>query len=678
MAAPYESEVTFLSGVAADGTVAPIAFQTWNYAIPAGYADVSGAVKWGAPTPGSGASISYFFTVASNWTDQEQSAWEGGFAVWSAIANVTFVEAADAATANFVITRGSDGGAYQRYSGQTDAEIGASEVGTPNATGSLISIDTNGRGFGPINEDLATEGGYPFSTVVHEIGHMLGLGHGGPYNSTVNNMTQQFGPYDTTLWTLMSYIPPDARPTGFFDEYPVTGTAWGTDQDGNDIQPLTPMMLDILAIQRLYGAATSGPLASGGQVFGFNSNIGGFLGLIYDFSRNAFPVLTLWDGGTNNTLDLSGYSQDAVISLIPGTFSSAGGRVNNIGIAHDTVIETARGGSGNDTIYASDVASTLIGGLGSDQIFGGAGDDILTGGADPDTIDPGGGLNTLRDTLANMDGDTVLHFGRSTTIDIEGSLIGRSHLQVQHAFGDTTLVLGETEIALEGAFTGGDFMAVARGSGESSHTYVTFETYMPTLYEGVRVASSMINGVANQPFLTGDGSVGFSLKMDAAVSVFNDSLGTYKVRADGTVYGVAMLFSDSHTAAGIGLTTSLGSPADGDRIGFFLVQNGFGQFGNMPNDLSFVTAGGATAANLNGGQPVFLQSASLGLLNDATVFHSFAAFNPGQAEQVLSGVVPGGTAMTFGFEDLASATGDNDFQDLVFTIRGNHDGLFVV
>ena len=31
-----------------------------------------------------------------------------------------------------------------------------------------------------------------------------------------------------------------------------------------------------------------------------------------------------------------------------------------------------------------------------------------------------------------------------------------------------------------------------------------------------------------------------------------------------------------------------------------------------------------------------------------------------------------------GFEDLATATGDNDFQDVVFSIKVNNDGLLVV
>ena len=53
----------------------------------------------------------------------------------------------------------------------------------------------------------------------------------------------------------------------FYADYPVTGTNWGS-----GIHPITPMMLDILAAQRLYGPATSGPLAEGNAIFGFNTN----------------------------------------------------------------------------------------------------------------------------------------------------------------------------------------------------------------------------------------------------------------------------------------------------------------------------------------------------------------------------------------------------------------------
>jgi len=58
----------------------------------------------------------------------------------------------------------------------------------------------------------------------------------------------------------MSYINPSA-----------TDATWGTNFS---ITPTTPMMADIAAIQRIYGKPTTGPLASGGQRFGFNSKCG--------------------------------------------------------------------------------------------------------------------------------------------------------------------------------------------------------------------------------------------------------------------------------------------------------------------------------------------------------------------------------------------------------------------
>ena len=78
-------------------------------------------------------------------------------------------------------------------------------------------------------------------------------------------------------------------------------------------------MLDILAVQRLYGVATSGPLIGGGHTFGFNSNIEGYIGRFYNFNDdfNKKPVITLWTNGTNNTFDVSGFSDDATINLDP-------------------------------------------------------------------------------------------------------------------------------------------------------------------------------------------------------------------------------------------------------------------------------------------------------------------------------------------------------------------------
>ena len=113
----YESEIAYLNGVAADGTVAATSYHTWNGAIPAGYDTTSNAVKWGSSTPGTGASVTYAFQVASDWSDEEMATWQGALALWSAVANITFTEAPSEATANFVIIRGT-GGAFQQFGSQ--------------------------------------------------------------------------------------------------------------------------------------------------------------------------------------------------------------------------------------------------------------------------------------------------------------------------------------------------------------------------------------------------------------------------------------------------------------------------------------------------------------------------------------------------------------------------------
>ena len=77
-----------------------------------------------------------------------------------------------------------------------------------------------------------------------------------------------------------------------YDSYPVPGPTGAFSPDGISLVPTTPMMLDILAAQRLYGPPTSGPLASGGQVFGFNSNITSDR-RYFDFTVNTHPVITI-------------------------------------------------------------------------------------------------------------------------------------------------------------------------------------------------------------------------------------------------------------------------------------------------------------------------------------------------------------------------------------------------
>lgn len=158
------------------------------------------------------------------------------------------------------------------------------------------------------------------------------------------------------------------------------------------------MLLDIVAIQQLYGVAKHTPL-SGGQVFGFNTNVKGYLKQFFDFTINKHPVVTLYSKGKNNTLDLSGFDEGAIVNLAAGKFSSAGGLTNNIAIAFGTVIEKAVTGSGDDTVRGNGSNNVIASGAGDDILYGYGGNDVLRGGADKDVFV----FNTKLNRKTNVD-----------------------------------------------------------------------------------------------------------------------------------------------------------------------------------------------------------------------------------------------------------------------------------
>src|SRR4029077_15902237 len=130
-----------------------------------------------------------------------------------------------------------------------------------------------------------------------------------------------------------------------------------------------------------------------------------------------------------------------------------------------------------------------------------------------------------------------------------------------------------------------------------------------------------------------------------------------------------IIFNNTHDVTGAARTVDLGTPGNNEKLGFFLVQDGFDLYGNLPANLSFLAPGTSTPADLDSGVPPVLHSATLGNLAAGPIFHSFATLNPGDANQVLSGVAPGGHELQIGFEDLPNGIGDNDFQDVVFGIK---------
>lgn len=241
-------------------------------------------------------------------------------------------------------------------------------------------------------------GNYDYQTILHELGHTLGLKHGqeaGLYGALPDAVNS----HEYSVMTYDSYI---GSPGKVY-----SNELWGG--------PQTYMMLDIAALQHMYGADFT--TNAGNTVYSWSPSTGQTLvdGLAALTPGGNRILMTVWDGGGTDTYDLSSYATNLNINLRPGEYSvfsatqlaGLGGGPND-GHARGNVfnalqyegdarslIENAIGGSGRDTIIGNAAANKLIGNAGGDYLNGDAGADVLRGGAGNDTLIGANGADVL-------------------------------------------------------------------------------------------------------------------------------------------------------------------------------------------------------------------------------------------------------------------------------------------
>jgi len=424
-----------VSSVSETGTLtvdALIGGVKWGGEVDTGVTTVSYSFPW--PTPGSTA---YWYQDSNGdySPDNEPSAAQhyglnattqipaarAALQAWADVANIHFEEVAD--NENIV------GDIRFAWSSAVPAGVWGYTYYPQASLPQGGDIWLNASSTGVTSTDWSV-GSYNYEALMHEIGHALGLKHPGNYSGSEQEPflsdTTATAYLDNRLFTLMSYNDPSNNLFRTITYHSGGSYSWLV----YGIDPQTPMVLDIAAIQDLYGANTSD---QGDD--------------LYEFDPASPFFKTIWDAGGHDTISVSDFTLACTIDLTPGNYSSikispAPAPANytgptptydgtdNLGIAYDAIIEDAVGGSGNDTLTGNDADNALTGGGGNDTVDGGSGIDTAKySGASGNfvlTKTPTGysvvdrigseGTDTLVDVERLLSGD-----GRKFALDLSGS-----------------------------------------------------------------------------------------------------------------------------------------------------------------------------------------------------------------------------------------------------------------
>ncbi|MEQ8816123.1 MAG: hypothetical protein RLO51_17230 [Thalassobaculum sp.] len=378
------------AGGAFTGSGGPVFFDQTRHALSTSESSGDGTIdalvagtayKWGSSNlMGEAVTVTYSFmsanpsynsgdTTFAEFNATMKAAARLALAEWSDVATISFVEVADAGdggTIRFGSNAQTDSAGYAYYPS-------ASAIGGDVWISNLFSYNTSPE-----------VGGFGYLTLMHEVGHAIGLKHPGAYSSSDE------GPYlsssvDNTDNTVMSYT------------------------DGSVVYPTSVGPYDILAARYLYGFSGTGTI--GNLTFGSDSaeTFSGDSGTQYIHARDGADYIAVFGGndgvaaGSGTDTVLAGDGNDLVYGNIGSDLLSGGsgndtlyggqndgpqssGSLSDQPLAYRVGADTVVGGNGQDLIYGNHGGDLLSGGASADKMFGGQDNDTMSGGSGDDTL----------------------------------------------------------------------------------------------------------------------------------------------------------------------------------------------------------------------------------------------------------------------------------------------------
>jgi len=309
-----------------------------------------------------------------------------------------------------------------------------------------------------LNNDYTTteqyaSGGSPYFTLIHEIGHAMGLEHSFEGSATLP------ADEENTTHSVMSY-------TNVYDssiEFTLTQTSTGQSISSQQVRDhnTTYSLYDVMALQAAYGVNSSHNNTDTTYTVKFGTTVQevlwdtGGTDLIdasqatgvctVDLREQKFSSIDVKDASTQAAEKIAKLEAESGTTLLPGIQTNIENAYQNLAdnkelytgemnlaISKGVIIENVTTGSGNDSVQDNSVDNTINTGAGNDTI-------ILTEGGF-DTVDGGTGTDTVQLNIASSAAQVEKQDDGSYVVladNFAAQLTGVENLQ----FTDTTTTL---------------------------------------------------------------------------------------------------------------------------------------------------------------------------------------------------------------------------------------------